>query len=32
MVGHRNVGWAYCIAYMKSMLDRAQAEVSGRKG
>ena len=30
MVGHRNVGWAYCIAYMKAMLDRANAEV--RKG
>lgn len=27
MVGHRNVGWAYSIAYMKAMLDRANAEV-----
>jgi mannonate dehydratase len=32
MVGHRNVGWAYCIAYMKSMLDRAHAEVGVQKG
>jgi mannonate dehydratase len=27
MIGHRNVGWAYSIAYMKAMLDRANAEV-----
>jgi mannonate dehydratase len=27
MVGHRNVGWAYSIAYMKAMLDRAKAEL-----
>jgi mannonate dehydratase len=26
MVGHRNVGWAYSIAYIKAMLDRANAE------
>lgn len=26
MIGHRNVGWAYSIAYMKAMLDRAHAE------
>lgn len=27
MIGHRNVAWAYSIAYMKAMLDRANAEV-----
>jgi mannonate dehydratase len=27
MVGGHNVGWAYSIAYMKAMLDRANAEV-----
>jgi mannonate dehydratase len=32
MVGHRNVGWAYSIAYMKALLDRANAEVKGKKG
>lgn len=29
MVGHRNVGWAYSMAYMKAMLERAEGE--GRK-
>jgi mannonate dehydratase len=30
MGGHHNVGWAYSIAYMKAMLDRANAEVGAR--
>jgi len=30
MVGHRYVSWAYSIAYMKAMLDRANAEASAR--
>jgi mannonate dehydratase len=32
MVGHRNVGWAYCIAYMKAMLERAHAELGVKRG
>jgi mannonate dehydratase len=31
MVGHRNVAWAYSIAYMKAMLDRANAELGVRR-
>ncbi len=30
MVGGRNAGWAYSIAYMKAMLDRARAETGAR--
>jgi mannonate dehydratase len=31
MVGHRNVAWAYSIAYMKAMLERANAELGVRR-
>ena len=31
MVGGRNVGWAYCIAYMKSYLERAEAELGKKR-
>lgn len=31
MIGGRNVGWAYSIAYMKAYLERAEAESGRRK-